>query len=236
MKPIVTKLEPLQRKQFLWFLYNHKAYCLTALEYARHMFIFCDIYLILYPSSFCFNHKLTTLQHRLYQCINHFWSLIVPHLLQQFAILNRASRLLDRWLNSSINRLWSRSLKWIYKLSSGFKSEDCRGHSMTGTWFSRRKSRTYWAVWHEALSCIKIKGFWYATCIVSCSNGCRISSIRENNPSYSISSYSSASIPPFITNDQWIQSTTSKTRPDHYLNLCTVKCFLYIPPIQPFAI
>jgi len=53
-----------------------------------------------------------------------------------------------------------------------------------------------WALWHRALSCIKRKVLSSLTCIVSDSDGCKMSSIRENNPSYKISSYSFAPIPP----------------------------------------
>src|SRR5271155_54435 len=52
------------------------------------------------------------------------------------------------------------------------------------------------ALWHGALSCINRKVFSSAICIVSESGGCKMSSIRENNPSYKMSSYSFAPIPP----------------------------------------
>src|SRR5438046_2754609 len=52
------------------------------------------------------------------------------------------------------------------------------------------------ALWHRALSCIKRKVFSSATCIGLDSNGCKMSSIRENNPLYKMSSYSFAPIPP----------------------------------------
>src|SRR5579859_4622040 len=48
----------------------------------------------------------------------------------------------------------------------------------------------------RALSCIKRKLVSSAACIVSESGSCRRSSMRENSPSYKMSSYSCAAIPP----------------------------------------
>jgi len=58
-----------------------QVYRLSTLEYMRQMFILCDCLLIIYLSFFCLNYKLTILWHWLYQCVNHFRSLIVPYLL-----------------------------------------------------------------------------------------------------------------------------------------------------------